>query len=168
MEINVRRAGPADTDELVRLRIVMLEAMDGAPTPPGEWSERSAAALRRRLPVPDPDATLAAFVADRPDGPGLAACAVGTIEERLGAPGNPDGRVGYVFNVATDAAYRRRGLSAACLDALLAWFELRSVPMVHLVASPDGRPMYERMGFARHAHPSLRLRLPRIDAPTDG
>lgn len=168
MKITVRRAGAADADELVRLRIVMLEAMDGEPVAPGEWSQRVAASLRRRLPAADPEATLAAFVVDRPGGEGLAACAVGTIEERLGSPGNPDGRVGHVFNVATDAAWRRRGLSTACLDALLAWFTARAVPMVQLTASPDGLPMYERMGFVRHPHPSLRLRPARVGGSTGG
>lgn len=164
MGITVRRAGAEDTDELVRLRIVMLSAMEGEPVPPGEWSRRAAAALRRRLPVPDPDAELAAFVVDRPDAPGLAACAVGTIERRLGSPGNPDGLVGYVFSVATDEAYRRRGLSTACLDALLAWFSGRGVPTVRLFASRDGLPMYERMGFTRESSTAMRLGLPRQSA----
>ena len=154
------RATAADTDELIRLRIVMLEAMDGAPVPPGDWSQRSASSLRRRLPVPDPDATLAAFVVDRPDAPGLAACAVGAIEERLGAPGNPGGVIGYIFNVATDEAYRRRGLSTACLDALLSWFTAREVPVARLFASRDGLPMYERMGFVRQTSTSMQLILP--------
>ncbi|WP_433058758.1 GNAT family N-acetyltransferase [Dactylosporangium sp. CS-033363] len=155
----VRRATAADTDELVRLRIVMLEAMESGPVPPGDWSHRSAVALRRRLP--DPDATLAAFVVDRPDGsPGLAACAVGTIEERLGAPGNPDGLLGYVFNVATDGPYRRRGLSTACLEALLAWFAERDVPTVRLFATQDGLAVYERLGFKRETNTSMQLRLP--------
>jgi GNAT superfamily N-acetyltransferase len=170
VEINVRRAGAADTDELVRLRIVMLEAMDGEPAPAGDWSRRAGATLRRHLPVPDPHATLAAFVADRPDCSGLAACAVGTIEERLGSPGNPGGLVGYVFNVATDEPYRRRGLSTACLDALLAWFEARGVPVVRLFASGEGLAVYERMGFRRQTNTAMQLRLPRpgVAGPTRG
>jgi GNAT superfamily N-acetyltransferase len=157
--MTARRATAADTDELVRLRIVMLEAMEGQAVHPGSWSQHSAAALRRRLPTPDPFADLAAFVVDRPDAPGLAACAVGTIDEHLGAPGNAAGRIGYVFNVATDGPYRRRGLSTACLNALLAWFGSREVPVVRLFATDDGRPMYERMGFTRQTNTSMQLRL---------
>ncbi|WP_433615105.1 GNAT family N-acetyltransferase [Dactylosporangium sp. CA-139114] len=161
MKPTARRAVAADTEQLVRLRVVMLEDMHGAPAPPGEWSRHCAATLRRRLPVADPDATLAAFVVDRPDGPGLAACAVGTIEDRLASPGNPGGLTGYIFNVATDEPYRRRGLSTACLDALLAWFEARAVPAVRLFASRDGLPMYERMGFRHETRTSMELVLPR-------
>ncbi|WP_432988233.1 GNAT family N-acetyltransferase [Dactylosporangium sp. CA-233914] len=159
MEITVRRAGAADADELVRLRIVMLEAMEDGPVTPGEWSRRTAESLRRRLP--SPDATIAGFVVDRPDGSGLAACAVGTIDERLGSPGNPGGLTGYVFNVATDEAFRRRGLSTACLTALLEWFTTGGVSLARLFATADGLPMYERLGFTREDTPALRLRLPR-------
>ncbi|MFI5909207.1 GNAT family N-acetyltransferase [Dactylosporangium sp. NPDC051541] len=159
MGIPVRRATPADTDELVRLRIVMLSAMEGAAVPPGDWSRRAAAELRRRLPVPDPEATLAAFVVDRPAPPGLAACAVGTIDAHLGSPGNPDGAVGYIFNVATDEQYRRQGFSTACLEALLDWFTARAVPAVRLFATPGGQPIYERLGFTRETNTAMRLRL---------
>jgi GNAT superfamily N-acetyltransferase len=161
VEIPVRRATAADTDELIRLRIVMLSAMEGAPVPPGEWSRRASSALRRHLPDPDPDATLAAFVVDDPSGPGLVACAVGSIDVHLGSPGNPGGAVGYVFNVATDEQHRRKGLSTACLEALLAWFTARDVPVVRLFATPDGRGAYERMGFTGEPNTAMRLTLPR-------
>lgn len=153
-----RRAGVEDAEELLRLRIVMLESVDGEPVALGEWSERALAALRRRLPVPD--GNLAAFVVDRPAGTGLAACAVGMFEERLGSPANPSGLSGYVFSVATDPSYRRRGYSTACLNALLAWFAGNGVSKVALRASEDGLPMYEKLGFVRHDAPSMGITLP--------
>ncbi|GAA4257475.1 GNAT family N-acetyltransferase [Dactylosporangium darangshiense] len=153
-----RRAGPDDAEELVRLRIVMLAAMDGAPVEPGAWSERAIESLRRRLT--GPDAAIAAFVVDRPGGAGLAACATGVVEERLGSPGNPGGLFGYVFNVATDPDCRRRGYSRACLTALLGWFGEQGVPRVTLRASSDGLPLYERLGFTLHAGPVMDLAVP--------
>ncbi|MEV6923058.1 GNAT family N-acetyltransferase [Dactylosporangium sp. NPDC051485] len=158
MEIDTRRAGAHDAEELIRLRIVMLEAVEGAPVPPGEWSLRSAAALRRRLPAED--AGITAFVVDRPDGGGLAACAIGTIEERLGSPANPEGLVGYVFNVATDPRYRRRGYSTACLTALLGWFADHGVRLIRLRPSKDGLPVYERLGFMLEHGPWMVLQAP--------
>jgi GNAT superfamily N-acetyltransferase len=160
--IEARRAGPDDADELVRLRIVMLESMDGERIPPGEWSSTVAATLRRRLPGERPN--MAAFVIDRPagngTGPGLAACAVGVFEERLGTPGNPSGLSGYVFSVATDAAYRRRGYSTACLTALLGWFAANGVARVNLRASEDGLPLYEKLGFELQPGPAMSITLP--------
>ncbi|MER7001980.1 GNAT family N-acetyltransferase [Dactylosporangium sp. NPDC000555] len=160
----VRRATAGDAEELIRLRIVMLESMEGEPVPPGEWSELAVASLRRRLPLPG--TTIAAFVVDRPgaDGPGLAACAIGVVEERLGSPANPAGLSGYVFSVATDARYRRRGYSTACLKGLLGWFTDNGVSQVRLRATSEGLPVYERLGFVLETGPSMRLSAGRAPA----
>jgi ribosomal protein S18 acetylase RimI-like enzyme len=156
--IDVRRATPADADELMRLRVVMMSGMPGASPPePGPWLEAGADLLRRRLA--EPAAGLAAFVVDGEKG--LAACVVGVIEERLPGPRGPNPFKGYVFNVATDPAYRRRGYSRACMRALLGWFAERDVPIVDLRASPDGEPLYASLGFARTKDPAMRFVMPR-------
>jgi ribosomal protein S18 acetylase RimI-like enzyme len=158
IEVQARRATTADADELVRLRAVMIEAVDGVAPEPGEWSAETLRTLRERLPVPD--ARMAAFVVDRPGEPGrLAACAVGVVDVRLGSPTNPSGLHGYVFNVATDDGFRRRGYSRACLTALLAWFRDGGVTRVQLHASADGYGLYEQLGFREVASPSMRVRL---------
>jgi GNAT superfamily N-acetyltransferase len=154
--VKIRQAEPVDADELVRLRAVMLGTF-GTGNWNDDWREPARASLVRRLADPRP--TLAAFVAERPDGPGLASCAVGLIEERLGNPFNPEGLVGYIFNVATDPDMRRRGYSRACMEALLQWFRDRGVRAADLTASPDGEPLYASLGFARKAEPAMRLRL---------
>ena len=121
---------------------------------------RSQAFTRGTLSLlPATDLRRFGFVAENPDGPGLASCAVGLIEERLGNPFNPDGRVGYVFNVATDPAMRRRGYSRACMEALLQWFRDQGVRAADLTASPDGEPLYASLGFTRKPDPAMRLRL---------
>ncbi|MBG0568247.1 GNAT family N-acetyltransferase [Actinoplanes sp. NEAU-A11] len=122
-----------------------------------DWREPARRSLVRRLGEPEP--TLAAFVADRPDGTGLAACVVGLIEERLGNPRNPTGLAGYVFSVATDPDMRRRGYSRACMTALLDWFRSRGVGVADLRASPDGEPLYAALGFVRTPDPAMRLLL---------
>ena len=123
-----------------------------------DWREPARVTLVERLS--QPDATLAAFVADRPDGTGLAACVIGMIEQRLGGPGNPGGRARYVFSVVTEADQRRRGLSRACMVALLGWFRERGVRVVDLRASTEGEPLYQSLGFVRTKDPAMRLRLP--------
>jgi ribosomal protein S18 acetylase RimI-like enzyme len=149
-----RRAKPDDAEELMRLRMVMLAGMPGATPPePGPWLEAGADVLRRRLA--DPAERLAAFVVDSPDG--LAACVVGAIDERLPGPGGASRWRGYVYNVATDPAYRRRGFSRACVRALLSWFAERGVEVVDLRASPDGEPLYASLGFVRTNDPAMRL-----------
>jgi GNAT superfamily N-acetyltransferase len=154
--IEVRRATVDDVPELVRLRGVMLSAMSGREPAPGPWQDAAATTLARRLP--EPAGSLAAFVVDRPDeSRGLAACAVGVIECRLGDPNNPSGEIGHVFNVATDPGYRRRGYSRACLRALLDWYRQRGIVSIDLRATPDGEPLYRALGFAPTAGRAMRL-----------
>lgn len=151
-----RRAVPGDAEELVRLRQVMEESLSGPATDLG-WRPAAVATLRDRLG--DPDGTMAAYVVDRPGGPGLAACAVGTIEHRLGSSANPRGTTGYVFSVATDDDQRRRGHSRACMEGLLDWFRAHGVRRVDLRASPEAEPLYASLGFARTPDPAMRLKL---------
>jgi GNAT superfamily N-acetyltransferase len=158
IEVQARRATPADAGELIRLRMVMLEAVEGGTCEPGEWSREAVRALEKRLP--GPGARTAAFVVDRPGEPGrLAACAVGVIDERLGSPANPTGLHGYIFNVSTDAAYRRRGFSQACMTGLLDWFRRRGVLRLQLHASDDGYELYHRLGFRDVQSVSMRIAL---------
>lgn len=155
-----RPATADDACELVRLRGIMLEVTDGLPTEPGPWQETAVKILRNRLTEPQP--TMAAFVIDRPGEPGvLAACAIGTIEEHLGGPRNPDGLNGYVFNVCTEEAFRRRGFSRACLLSLISWYRLRGVRRISLRPSEDGAPLYRSLGFVDTTAMLLRL-------PADG
>ena len=150
--IDVRRAGPGDAEELIRLRAVMLEVTEVT----GDWQRTGADLLRTQLAATEPSA--AAFVVDKGDGPGLAACVLGQVDQRLPGPNNISGRRGYVYNVATDPAYRRRGFSRACMTALLEWFAGRGVDVVDLRASPEGEPLYASLGFVRTADPAMRFK----------
>ncbi|WP_105971441.1 GNAT family N-acetyltransferase [Streptomyces geranii] len=157
----VRRATPDDAEELLRLRQVMIDSMHGANTDPA-WQSESLATVTARLA--DPDSGFAAFVVDHPDRPerpgALAALVVGTIEYRIGRAGNPHGRVGFVFSVATDPDARRRGYARACMEALLEWYREQGVRQIDLTASPEAEPLYASLGFTRQPDPYLRLRLP--------
>jgi ribosomal protein S18 acetylase RimI-like enzyme len=150
----------SDIEEIIRLRALMLESVDGIEVPPGPWVEDTTATLRERLSSSDP--TFVAVVVDQPDHPGrLACCVIGLIETRLGSPENPTGRFGYILNVCTDAAYRRRGYARACMEALLAWYAASDVPKIDLKATDEGEPLYRSLGFAPTSSSMLRYSLPR-------
>ncbi|WP_329458056.1 GNAT family N-acetyltransferase [Streptomyces sp. NBC_01497] len=153
----VRAAVPTDAEELVRLRAIMLDSLNTAHGD-DSWQPASVAILRGALAVPGGDLT--AFVVDTPRRPGvLAACVVGTVEHRLGSPGNDAGLSGHVFSVATDPAMRRRGYSRACMEALLGWYRERGVPKIDLHASDEGAPLYASLGFVPTRAPAMRLLL---------
>jgi ribosomal protein S18 acetylase RimI-like enzyme len=127
-----------------------------------DWMAHAAAAFARRA-----GDDLVAFVVDRPEGEaGLVASGVGLISPRLPSPNNADGRVGYIQWVATESAFRRRGLARQVLVGLLQWFDERGVPVIELHATPDGESLYRSLGFGEKgssgpAAPGLRLRPPR-------
>jgi GNAT superfamily N-acetyltransferase len=157
----VRRAGAEDAGEVLRLRQVMIDSLfadrDAAATST-EWHSASLPTLRSRLA--EPDGEFVAFVVEHPDRPGaLAALAAGTVEYRIGRAGNPHGRVGHVFSVATDPDARRRGYARACMEELLQWFREQDVPQVALNASPEAEPLYTSLGFTHKPDPSMQLTL---------
>ncbi|MCW7945864.1 acetyltransferase [Streptomyces hygroscopicus] len=153
----VRRAVPEDAEELLRLRQVMIDSVFSADSST-QWHTESLPTVSRRLG--DPDGGFAAFVIDHPERPGaLAALVAGTIEYRIGRSGNPHGRVGHVFSVATDPDARRRGYARACMESLLDWFREQDVPHVDLNASAEAEPLYASLGFVRKPDPSMRLQL---------
>ncbi|MGK5640679.1 GNAT family N-acetyltransferase [Streptomyces sp. URMC 126] len=164
--IETRVARPEDAAEIVRLRRLMFAAMDGHDSP-GEWERTAEGILRERLAVPVPE--LGAYVVDGDAGvgtPHLAACAVGTVEQRLPAPGHPTGRFGFVFNVCTDDRYRGRGFGRATTEALLGWFAARGVTRVDLHATADAERLYRSLGFAEHSTAlSLDVSTPSLPLP---
>jgi GNAT superfamily N-acetyltransferase len=151
----VRRATGEDAPEVLRLRQVMIDSVFAADASTA-WHSASLPVLRARLAEPDGD--FAAFVVEHPERPGaLGALAAGTEEYRIGRAGNPQGRVGHVFSVATDPDVRRRGYARACMEELLRWFRERGVAQVDLNASAQAEPLYASLGFVRKPDPSMRL-----------
>ncbi|OEU91450.1 GNAT family N-acetyltransferase [Streptomyces oceani] len=156
-----RRATAADTAELLRLRGVMLASMAGQGQADDGWQSAAYESLRARLGEREP--SLVAFVVDRADiTGGLAACAVGRVDYRIGGPDDPVGESGYVFSVVTDPDARRRGYSRSCVTALLDWFRERGTTRVDLRASPEAEPLYLSLGFTHTPDPAMRLRLPPV------
>lgn len=148
----VRPATEADIPELVRLRGLLFTELDGGwrsrPVDEG-WRDACAAELTRLLRGD----TMRVLVVDGT--PGLAACGIGVLDQRLPNPYNPRGLVGHVFGVVTEPAERGRGHARAVMEGLLAWFDERGAGRVDLNASPDGMPLYRKLGFAENPDRAL-------------
>lgn len=119
------------------------------------WQQRNVEHFSERLAQTE---TFAAFVVDKPD-EGIAAVAVGWVNQHLIGTADRTGRVGYVANISTDPAFRRRGYSRATLTDLLTWFRSTGVSMIDLHATADGEHLYRSMGFTDPSHPALTLHL---------
>lgn len=57
------------------------------------------------------------------------------------------GPEGIVLNVYTDRAWRRRGVAELVMRSVLDWARARGLGRLVLHASPEGRPLYEKLGF---------------------
>lgn len=58
------------------------------------------------------------------------------------------GRNAHVGNVYTEASHRRLGLARLLMETILDWCAEHAIDVVTLSASPEGRPLYEQLGFA--------------------
>lgn len=152
----VRRARPADAAELTRLRALMFREMGRDMSRfDEEWWQRDIAYFAARLADRE---LFAAFVIDQ-ESDGIAASAVGWLDQHLIGAANPSGRIGYVANVSTDVAYRRRGYARQTTTALLDWLRSTGVSTVNLHATPEAEAMYRSLGFAEPSDRALTLRL---------
>lgn len=78
------------------------------------------------------------------------------------SPHNRVGKAGYIMNLVTLPAWRRRGIARALIEHVLGVLRSEGVPIVGLHASNDGRSLYERLGFrVRDDLPEMRLSLKR-------
>ncbi|WTV55205.1 GNAT family N-acetyltransferase [Kitasatospora sp. NBC_00039] len=151
----IRPAVEQDISELVRLRALLFEQLGGEYFNPssgeGSWRDALADVLERQLAA----GTMRILVVDGDEGDGLAACGIGSVEQRLPGPHLRNGRAGLVIGVVTAPAYRRRGHSRAIMRGLLDWFRERDVARVDLYASHEGEPLYRELGFVDHPDPAL-------------
>jgi len=52
-----------------------------------------------------------------------------------------------ILNVYTEPEFRRRGVAHLVMEAILAWIKAYGLRGVNLHASPEGRHLYEKLGF---------------------
>src|SRR4051812_49347513 len=179
----VRQAVEYDLVELLRLRVLLFGELAGdggggggdggggeggdslgrdffnPASDDGSWLDALAVVLKEQLDAVDVRILVVDGDADgergEDDAGGLAACGIGTIEQRLPGPHLHNGRIGHVIGVVTDPAHRRRGHSRAIMRGLLDWFREREVARVDLHASAEGEPLYRDLGFTDHPDPAL-------------
>ncbi|QUQ67772.1 GNAT family N-acetyltransferase [Kutzneria sp. CA-103260] len=141
MNWTVRPAVAGDAEELVRLRVVMFEAM-GRDVANTDWERPCVELFRRELGGPG----LIAAVVDAPGG-GLASCAAAFIRLDMPRPGDLGTSMAHLHNVCTDPAWRRRGLARLVVTALVDRLDDLGLVKCDLHATEEGRGLYESLGF---------------------
>ena len=70
-----------------------------------------------------------------------------TVTERPPNTRVTNGRLATINNVFTYPEYRRKGLAASLFEKILAEAREQNVTDIELIASREGRPLYEKFGF---------------------
>lgn len=160
--MQIRPAGRGDLDRLSHLRLEFLADVHGVPVSAltDELLEPTRTFTTSTFDAGQLHSWLAVDAGDGSDGDGELAGGVSVV--LMPAPPRPgDVRAweGYVINMYVRPPWRRRGLGRQLFDACLSGAPALGVRRFFLMATPDGRPLYEENGFATN-DTWLELRLP--------
>ncbi len=148
----IRRAGIDDLDTLVAHRELMFRDM-------GYKDEAALASMSQRFRVwlrkyVEAD-MYQAWLVCAPDRSIAAGCGLWLMDWPSHMIGS--GIRGNILNVYTGPSFRRRGLARELMQAVLSWCRENHIDTIILHASPEGRALYESMGFT--ATNEMRIRL---------
>jgi len=143
MSWTIREGRIDELDRLVALRRAMFEAM-GTDDP--EVLDRVCDASRRYFAEQMPASVFRVWVAEVED---QLIASVGLVVHSVPpGPSNLAGAEGYIMNLVTLPAWRRRGIARALLSHVLDVLRTEGVPVVSLHATSHGRRLYEDLGFS--------------------
>lgn len=80
------------------------------------------------------------------------------VFEYHSSPIDPFPKRPVVVNMYTEPDHRRRGLARMLMETMIAWCRTEGFGSVLLHASPDGRALYESLGFKQTNEMRLMLR----------
>ncbi len=75
-------------------------------------------------------------------------------------PHDPCTQRAAILNVYTEAEFRKRGIARQVMETILKWLKQQGFRGVNLHASPEGRHLYEKLGF--EATNEMRLKFDRL------
>jgi GNAT superfamily N-acetyltransferase len=153
MAYSIRPATIADIPHIVEHRSEMFREMGIA----AEFEDMAIAAdlwLRHAIP----SKTYLGWVAVSPAGEVAGGGGLIVIPWPPG-PMTMDPRCGFVFNVYTAPAHRKRGLARRLMEAIHDYCRAEGIERVVLNASTFGKPLYDAMGYVVTDEPMMRLRL---------
>ena len=81
------------------------------------------------------------------------------VKELPPNPSFPNGRVGTVLNVFTEAGHRRQGIATALMELLISDARDMELHHIELKATKDGLPLYRKLGFVteKTAYTAMKL-----------
>ena len=155
--MEIREATAGDVSVLVGLRSAFIEELSylGPPSScaksPNPLSSQLADRFRAWLPARIASGRFVGLIGFEGADPVSTAFLV--VSDRPPTPTIPNGRLATLVNVYTCPGHRRRGFGRQMVEAALAKARNLGLDAVELEATPDGRQVYERLGFNPRPHP---------------
>ena len=143
-EITIRVAALADIPDLVRLRRLMFESMGYDDLDTLDAGDEAARTYFGRA---IPSGQFKGWLAFAPGGEAIGSGGA-VIDRHPPGPNNLTGETGYIMNICTAPAYRRRGIARRMMQVIIAWLKERGIQRITLHASDIGRPLYQQLGFS--------------------
>jgi len=104
-----------------------------------------------------PDGSYCAWLMENDDGVVVGGGGL-LIAAWPGFPGERQSRRAWILNMYTEPAYRRQGIARRLVETMIEWCRAEGFRALALHASPEGRPLYESLGF--RPTNEMRLRFP--------
>jgi GNAT superfamily N-acetyltransferase len=150
--ITYHKATPDDVQLLVDNRISFFLELSGEQ--PQETTDALRVQMTNYFPKATADNTCISFIA-KCDG---IVAGIGSVHLRE-MPGNfknPSGKWGYIMNMYTVPAFRRKGICRAILNLLVEEGKKYGITAFELHATKEGEFVYTQEGFDHHNEPALR------------
>jgi GNAT superfamily N-acetyltransferase len=149
--IKISQARQNDIDLVTDMRILFADELAGKQEP--ETESRLRLQLKQYFNEELNDTYLSYYA--EVDGK-IASIAGLVIRKQPGSLKNPSGKWGYIMNVFTLPEFRKMGLSAQVIKALMDQAVALGITSFELHATPQGAPGYEKLGFRIHEEPTYR------------
>ncbi|MCL2408532.1 MAG: GNAT family N-acetyltransferase [Oscillospiraceae bacterium] len=152
--MQIRKATIVDMDLLIKLRSdFLLSDVEGYSVQEVEViREKNRSYFEKWIP----SGNLLVFVAE--DNDETCSTAFLSIVERPPRNADTSNLVGTVYNVYTYPQYRRKGIATKVMAALLDEAKVLGVASVDLLATDDGKPLYEKLGFQIPNYTTMRIK----------
>jgi len=147
---HTRRAALSDADILVHHRIAMFRDM-------GRTLDLPAIDLAFRAWLGDhmSSGTYHAWLVEDTDAHAIVGGGGLSILPWPPGPAYLIDRLAFVYNVYVEPAHRRRGVARLIMEAIHDFCRERGIASIALNASPDGRPLYESLGYVVTPSPMM-------------
>ena len=142
--MNIRKAGLGDIDILIKLRFDYRN--DRNKTMTQEEQENLRQNLKIYFQKYIPANGFIAFIAE--DNGNILSTAFLSVAERPPMAAFPSSLCGTVYNVFTYPEFRKQGIATKVMTALLEEAKKLDVVHVDLLATDDGKYLYEKLGFS--------------------